>query len=185
MTKEQPTFVFVPGSWHTPAHFAPLISALAKHQLPSNCVSLPSNSTTSSKDVELKHDVAAVREAVEKLVVKEEKEVLVVMHSSGGMVGSDALLGLSLKERSQLGRRGGVVRLVYIAALIFPEGTQVAPRDDLSKVPSWAQIDENVSSSFLPLLNAHSSCICFCSDSYIIADKIPHSGPVRGCKHLL
>lgn len=50
------------------------------------------------------------------------KEIVLVMHSYGGMPGGAAAYGLSKQERSAVGLRGGIIGLVYIAALIARQG---------------------------------------------------------------
>lgn len=47
------------------------------------------------------------------------------MHSYGGAPGSEAVAGLSKKERQARGKKGGVVRLVYLAAMALEEGFEL------------------------------------------------------------
>ena len=150
MSKSKPVLVFVPGSWHTPEYFSSIISALSAEDYTCICVPLPSNNAKSLKGVEFHDDVTAVRNVVAKLVAEEEKDVIVAMHSYGGMVGSEALEGLGKMERIEKGLSGGVARLVYITALLFSEGTQVTPRGSFGSVPSWLEVDEEVSYSDSP-----------------------------------
>lgn len=70
-------------------------------------------------------DVQAVRTALE-AVVGEENEVAVIMHSYGGFPGSTACKGTSKEDRIQEGKKGGLVRLVYIASFAVEEGTNLA-----------------------------------------------------------
>jgi hypothetical protein len=49
--------------------------------------------------------------------------VVVVMHSYGGLVGSNAVtMELSFSHREASGMPGGVVRLFYLAAFVLGEG---------------------------------------------------------------
>jgi pimeloyl-ACP methyl ester carboxylesterase len=50
------------------------------------------------------------------------KDAMLVMHSYGEIPGTQAVHGLSRKERSQEGKTGGVACLVYISALLVKEG---------------------------------------------------------------
>ena len=49
--------------------------------------------------------------------------IVLLMHSYGGIVGSNALKDLSLIERKRAGPPGGVVHLIYMVAFILPLNT--------------------------------------------------------------
>lgn len=48
-----------------------------------------------------------------------------VMHSVGGILGSNAIEGLRLNARGV--KEGGVVKLVFLTAAVFPEGFKHGP----------------------------------------------------------
>ena len=48
--------------------------------------------------------------------------VIAIMHSYGGQVGTNALYGLGLRDRTQHGKSGGVIHLIYMCAFALPEG---------------------------------------------------------------
>jgi hypothetical protein len=52
-------------------------------------------------------------------------DVVVVVHSAGGVTGSEATKNLSKPERENAGKKGGVVRMVYLCAFAAPEGVGV------------------------------------------------------------
>jgi hypothetical protein len=58
-------------------------------------------------------DVVAIRNLVIQ-ISNSGADVIVVLHGYAGLPGSEALLGLSKREREYAGLRGGVVRLVFI-----------------------------------------------------------------------
>jgi hypothetical protein len=70
-------------------------------------------------------DTALVHSTVSKLV-EAGRDVVVVVHSYGGIPGSDAMKGLARDERSGKGLRGGEVALVYICAWMLQQGKCVA-----------------------------------------------------------
>jgi hypothetical protein len=70
----------------------------------------------------------------------------VVMHSYGGIPGSDAMKGLGRAERSGKGLKGGVVALVYICAWMLPEGKCVA--DYPRSIPNKTRLRFEVLKSF-------------------------------------
>lgn len=53
------------------------------------------------------------------------KDIVLVMHSYGGPPGSVAARGQSKTERKSRGLKGGVIGLVFIAALLAPEGASL------------------------------------------------------------
>jgi len=75
-------------------------------------------------------------------LVDEEIDVVVLMHSYGGIPGSAALKGLGEKE----GKEGGVVRLVYVASLALREGEKMPGTGDLEVLRKYAVegLDEEV-----------------------------------------
>ena len=55
--------------------------------------------------------------------LKDGKELILVMHSGGSLVGSNAIQGMSVEARKKEGIEGGIQKLVYLAGALFPEGT--------------------------------------------------------------
>ena len=118
MAASKPTVVFVPGFWHTTEGFGPLSALLRKADYPTIPFDLPSAGAHPGHP-DFSQDVASLRALVTGLA-DAGKDVVVVMHSGGSIIGSEALRGLSKKERG--GKDGGVVRLVYIAILLPDAG---------------------------------------------------------------
>ena len=121
----KPTFICIPGASCTPRFYEPVVSRLSKLDYPSVLVPLPTVDAKPSK-YDFSEDVIAIRDVVKKLVEDEEKEVVVVVHSYGGMPASEAIhesFGKKQRERKEL--KGGVIRMVFIQSFVFPEG--VAP----------------------------------------------------------
>jgi pimeloyl-ACP methyl ester carboxylesterase len=119
-----PTVLFVHGSWHSPKHFERVRSVLEASGFPTECPSLPTiNANPTPPVVSIEDDVKAVQELLNKLIDEDSKEVVVAMHSYGGVVGSQAVLETwSRKARNAQGLSGGVVHLLYICALLVPPG---------------------------------------------------------------
>jgi hypothetical protein len=123
MSAIKPTIVFVPGFWHTSEGFGPITAILQKANYPTIPLDLPSTDahpghTNSSQDV------AFIRNTVSDLVERGE-DVVVVMLSGGSIAGSNALPGLSKKAREAEGKKGGVVRVMYIGILLPKEGKSI------------------------------------------------------------
>lgn len=75
----------------------------------------------------MKDDVAHIRAVIAPLVEQEEKEVLLVLHSAGAFLGSMAIEGLSEKERKGADKKGGVIKIVFLAGAVWEEGFQHGP----------------------------------------------------------
>lgn len=112
----KPSFVCVPGAWHTPAGYDALIKLLQKDGYDAVAVSLPS---VGCKPVtyDFSEDVEAIRSTVTKLS-DDGKDVIPVLHSYGGMCGGQALEGLAKEERASKGLKGGVVRGMFQYSMV-------------------------------------------------------------------
>ena len=50
------------------------------------------------------------------------KNVVLVMHSYGGIAGTNAVSGLEAELRREEGKEGGVVHCLFVAAFLVPKG---------------------------------------------------------------
>ncbi|MCJ1404792.1 hypothetical protein MMC11_008018 [Xylographa trunciseda] len=119
----KPTIVLVPGAWHRPSINSAVMKSLSTHGYPTIGLSLPS-AGAEPPNMDFTADVDGIRDCLTKLVVQEQKEVVLVVHSYTGMSGAEAPKGLGKKEREAQGLQGGVLRLVFILAFAMPEGFQ-------------------------------------------------------------
>lgn len=121
-TSNKPTIVLVPGAFHSPIHYAALIGLLkvagytVVSQRNPSCDSKNPDSQTTAKDAD------AIRNNLILPQIEAGKDVIVLSHSYGGSPGSAAAKGLSKVERRASGKKGGVIGLLYIAAILPPEG---------------------------------------------------------------
>ena len=121
---EKPALVFVPGAWHSPDAYQDVISLLSIFNYESHKVFLPSVGVTPGIS-SFQPDVDALRGKISELV-EQGKDVIVILHSYGGMVGTEAVTEeLTKKVREANGKQGGVVRLLYIMAYALPVGSSV------------------------------------------------------------
>jgi hypothetical protein len=138
----KPTIVCVPGAWHTPEIYSKTLSILDEHGYPT--IGLPLASVGASPPhMSFDEDVKDIRDCLTKLVVEEEKEVVLVTHSYTGMPGAEAPVGLGKKEREAANKNGGIIRLVFIMAFAMPEGFQ--PTAGGVQFPEWMKVDVEVS----------------------------------------
>lgn len=138
------TILLIPGGWHKPSVYAPVITYLQKAAYEAHAIPLHSVGAH-PVDTSFDNDVASLREELIRHVEREEKDVVLVCHSYSGMVASEAPKGFEKKERRAKGLKGGVVRVVYVMALVFPEDYK--PEASGAGFPKWMNIDFEVSSA--------------------------------------
>lgn len=121
----KPAIVLIPGSFSIAAMYYPLQEELqaAGHETYINL--LPSASRNPPETPEsLEDDAKAFTKTIRPLV-DQGKHVVVLGHSYGGMVASQLPLDLSEEYRRANGQQGGIVRLIYLAAIVLPVGQSV------------------------------------------------------------
>lgn len=116
-----PSIAIVPGFWEGIEPFGDVISFLRRKDFEIIISPLVSTGTTSPGNPSMEDDIAAIRKPIEAAVM-EGKDVVAVMHSAGGFLGSNAIGGLGAKARKEQGLGGGVIGIVFITGAIFPEG---------------------------------------------------------------
>lgn len=125
----KPAIILVQGSFQLPEAYDKLASALRSRGFLVIQPRLPSLSDHESPDFakrDLSDDSRVIGNEAKRLVVDEGMNVMIVMHSYGGLVGSNAIPeDLSFQNRHQRGLTGGVVHLFYFAAFVLDQGRSV------------------------------------------------------------
>ncbi|KAL2851045.1 Alpha/beta hydrolase fold-1 [Aspergillus pseudoustus] len=116
----QLTIVFVPGAFHTAEYYDPVRALLETNGYPTTAVALPSIGSTSS----MADDAAAIR-AVTSNLADEGRRIVLVMHSYGGIPGTESAKDLGWNVRQKEGKPGGIIALVYVAAYFVKKGISV------------------------------------------------------------
>jgi pimeloyl-ACP methyl ester carboxylesterase len=91
-----PTLVFVPGSWHKPTCYDKIVTLL-QDQYKLRCVSISLPSTANNPAATFKDDLDAARTAIS-TETSQGRDVVVIAHSYGGMVGNSAIKGFARKD---------------------------------------------------------------------------------------
>lgn len=120
MAASDPVIFFTPGAWHTSWCFDAVRAELARQGFKTGSVDLPSVVSTDAS-VGIFEDTAVVRAEIEKLV-DAGKDVVLVAHSFSGLACSNAVEGLSYKQRAAKGKIGGITMLIYLTAFAIPVG---------------------------------------------------------------
>ncbi|KAH6642854.1 Alpha/beta hydrolase fold-1 [Boeremia exigua] len=121
MADVQKAILFISGGWHTPQSYTKLTKALSSSGFKVHIPALGSTSDARPPSGDLESDTAIIRSYAENLAT-DGHEFVVLMHSYGGQVGTNALSGLSVSSRSKQGLAGGVSHLVYMSATAVAEG---------------------------------------------------------------
>jgi len=116
----KPTVIFVPGAWHTPEGYGKVMGLLEKEGYKCIGVNLASvGAEPPLKDTS--EDIKVIRNAIAS-EVEQEHDVVVAVHSYGGVPGCDAIKGFTRADQEAKGKKGGVVKLLFICAFALPEG---------------------------------------------------------------
>jgi len=119
----KPTIVFAPGAWHTPDCFDLVRDALKTRGWETEAVDYPSvGAEPPTKG--LADDAGAIRGVLETLA-NEGKQIVLVVHSYGGLTGANAVQGLGWNQRAKDGKTGGVILYVYLSAFVTPLGKSI------------------------------------------------------------
>ena len=95
---EKPTLVFVPGAWHKPQCYDKIIKILQdKHNI--KCLSVTLPSTMNNPNATFKDDVDAARQIITAETTS-GRDVIVISHSYGGIIGSSSIKGLTRNQKS-------------------------------------------------------------------------------------
>lgn len=126
MAPTKPTIVLIPGSFCSAALlWDAVINQLHNAGYDTLAVELQTVSPPSTAPAKTMADDAAHIHGIAESLANDGKEVLVVMSSYGGIPGTQAVKGLTQKERRKQGGKGesgGVTGLVYVSALLINEG---------------------------------------------------------------
>lgn len=136
MKAPKPTIFIIPGAASPATLYGDLANALESsggyevqvHDL------LSASRTPPQQPAGLPEDAAFFHEKLQELTGA-GKDVVVLCHSYGGLVATDAAYGLGKEERKRAGSEGGIVRIVYLTCIVGPVGE--ASADVCKDVPKY------------------------------------------------
>ncbi|MCJ1362788.1 hypothetical protein MMC16_001894 [Acarospora aff. strigata] len=142
MTASKPTVIFVPGAWHTPEVFGAVRKGLESHGYPTIGIVTPSvGAEPPLKSWE--GDVNAIQVALRK-VVDDGGDVVLVVHSYGALPACEAAKGFVKLQREKEGLKGGIVRLVYLCAILLSEGQSLLGMSPTGEHAPWNRLEVSV-----------------------------------------
>ncbi|EMD90354.1 hypothetical protein COCC4DRAFT_127886 [Bipolaris maydis ATCC 48331] len=135
----KPTILLVPGAWMPSDCFGPLRHMLAEEGYETVAVNNPSVGSEPA-DQTLDTDVAALRKTLERLIEQEGKDVILFLHSYGGVVGSCASEGFGAKQRASEGKKGGITEIIYCTAFALKAGESLLAKLG-GKMSPWMRVE--------------------------------------------
>ncbi|KAL9578608.1 MAG: hypothetical protein Q9203_007036 [Teloschistes exilis] len=143
-----PAIVLVHGAWHVPQHYQTFVERLERTGLEVHCPLLPTCDESKRLHANMYQDADLVRAIVLSLADK-TREVVMLLHSYGGAPGSEALKGLSKKERENNGLPGGVIHIIYMCAFMLQVGECVGGASLPRPVPDPVGMDKATGTTFI------------------------------------
>lgn len=119
---KSPVIIVVPGAFGTPSGFDKLLPYLKDAGLSTHPGAYPSCNPASPSTATCQDDITSLRDNVLLPLMEQSKDVVVLAHSYGGVVGGAAAKGLDKKTRGAQGLPGSVIGLIYVAGNITLEG---------------------------------------------------------------
>ncbi|KIV77371.1 hypothetical protein PV11_09169 [Exophiala sideris] len=136
----KPVIVFVPGAWHPPTCFRYVMDKLEAAGYETIGVSFAS--VGASKQLQdIGPDVEAIQNVV-RPIVDQGRDVMLVVHSYGGVVGGESVRGLDKVSRAKEGKEGGITHLYYCCAFALPEGVSLMDALQQKNLP-WFRVSED------------------------------------------
>lgn len=114
--------MIVPGSFSGPDLYAKLVQQISAHGYDVQYVDIPSIGRRGRASPATMYDDAAYVQAFTTKLADEGKDIVLVMHSYGGVVGTESSRGLIKSHRETSGKPGGIIGLCYIAAVVLEVG---------------------------------------------------------------
>lgn len=123
-TAHLPTIIIVPGIFHVAWHMNLLVTELHTLGFETQVLDLPTVNASPEPDC-YERDVATIKTAIANQV-NANKDVILLMHSYGGIPGTEAACGFGTTTPINTSKPHGVVlKLIYLAALLFKEDTNI------------------------------------------------------------
>jgi pimeloyl-ACP methyl ester carboxylesterase len=130
-----PTLLLVTGSFALPRFYDPTLKLLPKHvdlvlpHLPT--VGEDTDKGRPGPPPTMYDDANFIIEQLQRLVVEQGKDVVLIAHSYGGVPATEALglakeKGLIKSDREAKGEKGGVIRVAYMTVLVPEVGKAAA-----------------------------------------------------------
>jgi pimeloyl-ACP methyl ester carboxylesterase len=114
-----PSIIFIPGSFAPASLYYPLVEAVVANGVEAQAIQMPTVHLPYEDRIapSMYEDGAFIASTIEKLA-EENKDVIVIGHSYGGIPLSQGTVGLSKPTRAAQGKRGGLIMVAYMTAYV-------------------------------------------------------------------
>jgi pimeloyl-ACP methyl ester carboxylesterase len=133
-----PHVMIIQGAWHNPVHYHLLIEELQRRGFIASCPYLPTCQDISKSYAD---DVAFIHAEITDMV-NEDRDIIVIPHSYGGVVAAEALRGLEKRA----GSKGGIVAVLFMSCFL-PAPNQALLSEELVQAyggpPKWISIGQS------------------------------------------
>lgn len=137
----KPVILLIPGSFSISAMYFPLQDILIERGHEAYVNNLPSASRNGPEAPASLSDDAKFFSSIIGMIADQGKNIVVLGHSYGGLVASESAKGHSKAERSARGLKGGIIRIIFLAAIVLPEGQSLVDHQG-KPPPSIVKTDE-------------------------------------------
>lgn len=137
---EKPVIVIVPASFSPPSLYNEVVGALDRYGYMTIVIDLPSvGSRAPLPGATMTEDANYIRSITTELA-EEGKDIVMVMHSYGGICGTESTKGVAKLERAQSQKEYGIVRLLYISSPVPGVGGSIATQMS-GNMPEFITVD--------------------------------------------
>lgn len=97
----------------------------------------------------MKEDIENIKSTLTKLA-DQGNDIVLVMHSAGGLLGNEGAVGLSKPERQAEGKPGGIVAAIYVAAIVPNLGKTILEMNNEFWIPQQTALYEKHGAPYQP-----------------------------------
>ncbi|KAK5132331.1 hypothetical protein LTR08_009166 [Meristemomyces frigidus] len=148
MSATKPAIVIVHGAYHRPAHFDGLAHLIREQGYTVEVPALPSVGAAKDPGDALSKDAEAVAHTIQRLAAA-GKDIVVFMHSYGGMAGGEGVATFCQEENAIMSpsghRQGRVVGLVFLNAYVLHKGDSFMSEHTPEKDPKASTFPTSIS----------------------------------------
>lgn len=128
----KPHFILIHGAYHRAWHLHLLKSELEKTGHSVTTIDLPSGNEDAPQVNAMSADTEAIKSVLE-TAASQSSSIVPVFHSYAGIPGSEAVAELSESAKKK------VLRLIYLAAILIPQGTALTTGSG-GKTAAWSAV---------------------------------------------
>jgi pimeloyl-ACP methyl ester carboxylesterase len=161
-----PAVVIAHGLYHTPSLYQPLVDAFKSRGIDAYCPQLPTSDLYQLNIGDVNEpdfdrgpptggypqgeaDADALLAVLKPLIEDQGRRVLLLAHSAGGWVATQAAVP-SLQAKTRQEHNGGIAGILYYGAFIIPMNESIdsffQPKDGTVHVPPWLQFHVSLES---------------------------------------